>query len=115
MRFGLKSGLLAASLLALSAPAFALNPQPEPPGVNHNPNQSVQYSNPTLTAHVSTTCGAASGAPNVVVGGTQAAGNMTARPAAAGGSTSNGATANVDKCATQATTMGSATPVPATH
>ncbi len=83
MRFALKSGLAAVALLTLSVPSLALNPQPEPPGVNHNPNQSVQYSNPTLTAPVSATCGAASGAPNVVVGGPQAAGNMTARGATA--------------------------------
>lgn len=111
MRFVLKNGLAAVALLALSAPAFALNPQPEPPGVNHDPNVSIQHSNPTLTTQVSANCGAASGAPNVTVGGTAAATNMSARPAsggATGAALNAGVASNDDKCAKAAGGMNAA-------
>lgn len=108
MKFALKCGLAAAALFALSTPSLALNPQPEPPGVTHNPDMSVQNSNPTLTTPVSKSCGAASGRPDVVAGGPQAAGDMSAR--ASGGTAGNAGSANGDKCAKGASTMGAASP-----
>ena len=108
MKFGLKSGLCAVGLLTLTAPAFALNPQPEPPGVHHDLNMSIQNSSRTLTAPVSNTCGAASGRPNVVAGGTQSAGSMSAR--GGGGDVGNGVFAHGDKCAKAASTMAPAAP-----
>ena len=115
MNFGLKSGLAAVALLTLCAPAFALNPQPEPPGVvaHHDVNMSVQNSRPTLTAPISNSCGANSGRPNVVAGGSQSAGNMVAHAGATGAALDAGVSAHGDKCAKSAGSMGAAAPVPA--
>jgi hypothetical protein len=115
VKIALNCALGAMALFALSVPSFALNPQPEPPGVNHDPNVSIQHSNPTLTTQVSANCGAASGAPNVVAGGTQSAISMNARvaPAAGGGLPGNGIAQNVDKCAKGASGMTAATATPA--
>jgi hypothetical protein len=110
MKFALKCGFAAASLFALSFSAFA-----EAPGPNHDPSQSIQSSNPTLTA-AHTSCAATTpAAATAATGGAISAASM-AHGTAPAGAVDNSISNGVDKCtaATGASGMDAKpTPAPA--
>ncbi len=93
MKFGLKYGLLAAALLALSSPAFADNPAP---AQSHDLSMSVEHNTPSMVAAANNTCGSGQTAAAM-------AGNMHGSDAGAAAHTAgstDAAAGNIGKCHT---------------
>ncbi|MBV9540313.1 MAG: hypothetical protein JO167_03525 [Alphaproteobacteria bacterium] len=96
MKLALVSAAAIATLF-LAAPAFALNPQPEPPGkAAHDLSMSIQHGTPSTTGAAGHACG--TGQANGTVNGKATTGGTARNNSALAGGVNTGLMANSDNC-----------------